>query len=185
MKLYYRTIMLLISILLFSLELFLPIRVSALGKVTHRAINEKNADKSSYLNQYLINNLGFKAGVEALINEKRINKYIGDGGEAEDAGFRSLNHFPNPITDQGILGYDSALQWASLPVATQPFSPFASWNDVRNNYLKALTATDKTTREDYFARTFQGIGQVMHLVEDMSVPAHECKKQLTSIWSFK
>ena len=104
--------------------------------------------------------------------DQQVFKWLGYGGEEEDAGFRSLNHFLNPFNDKGFSGFYSALQWASLPVAAQPFSPFASWNDERYYYFKALTSVDKTTRDDYFAMTFQGIGQVMHLVEDMSVPAH-------------
>ncbi|MBN1383021.1 MAG: hypothetical protein JXA41_15255 [Deltaproteobacteria bacterium] len=35
-----------------------------------------------------------------------------------------------------------------------------------------MTAEDKTTREKYFAETFRGVGQLMHLLQDMSVPAH-------------
>ena len=151
----------------------------ALGKDTHKSINEyvsqQNLNKFS-LNDYLKIQLGMKEGTETYFKsdylDQQVFKWIGYGGKKEDAGFRSANHFLNPITNTGLSGNYSALQWATLSVATQSFSPFASWNDVRNNYLKALTAKDKETREDYFAMTFQGIGQVMHLVEDMSVPAH-------------
>jgi hypothetical protein len=32
--------------------------------------------------------------------------------------------------------------------------------------------TDKDKRNDYFAETFRGLGQQMHLIEDASVPLH-------------
>ena len=57
------------------------------------------------------------------------------------------------------------------PVGAQGEESY-SWHDVRSYYYQALTAADKTTRENNFAKTFRGLGQVMHLVQDMSVPAH-------------
>ena len=47
-----------------------------------------------------------------------------------------------------------------------------SWYDVRDYYYKALTLPTKTEKDTYFAQTFRGLGQVMHLVQDASVPAH-------------
>lgn len=46
------------------------------------------------------------------------------------------------------------------------------WNAARKSYFLALTATKNAARELYFAQTFQALGQVMHLVQDMAVPAH-------------
>ena len=37
---------------------------------------------------------------------------------------------------------------------------------------KALTSTGNTERDKYFAETFRGLGQLMQLVTDMSVPEH-------------
>ncbi|MGB5157499.1 MAG: hypothetical protein WBN77_08680 [Desulfobacterales bacterium] len=143
----------------------------ALNEKTHREINErisKNNFSNFSLNDYLKNQLGISKGFDEKINSKEVFLWIGDGGEEEDAGARSLNHFLNPLTDKGLSLKKSALEWATLPVGGQN----SSWNDVRYYYFRALTSVDKTTREDYFALTFQGIEQVMHLVEDMSVPAH-------------
>ena len=47
-----------------------------------------------------------------------------------------------------------------------------SWPDTRDYFYKALTATDDTIRSTSYANCFKEIGQVMHLVEDLSVPAH-------------
>jgi hypothetical protein len=151
----------------------------ALGPVTHKAINNYIAQQSINgfsLNDYLKTQLGLKEGTETYFKngylDQQVFKWLGDGGVYEDAGARSLNHFLNPITNKGLLGNYSAPAWATLPVSAQPLSPISSWNDVRSYYYLALTSADKATRENYFARTFQGVGQVMHLVEDMSVPAH-------------
>ncbi len=167
------------------LNLILITNAIALGGVTHQAINSYIADENSaiygsYLHSYLKNNLGMQDGVKTLFNSKMAKEYISDGGKEEDAGARSLNHFLNPITNQGLLGNYSALQWATLPVGVQPLAPISSWNDVRSYYYLALTSKDKTTRDDNFALTFQGVGQAMHLVEDMSMPAHTRNKQLIS-----
>ena len=93
--------------------------------------------------------------------------------------WRSRNHFHNPIDnsgfsgiwDTGLLSGMSALDWAMQPPNSQNCGCY-SWNDVRDYYYRALTSPDKGTREIYFAETFRGIGQLMHLVPDMSVPEH-------------
>lgn len=46
------------------------------------------------------------------------------------------------------------------------------WNAARNYYRLALTASDNATREVNFSKSFQALGQVMHLLQDMAVPAH-------------
>lgn len=170
----------LLFVLTILLALLNHVQISfALGVNTHKAINRHIAQQNVSgfsLNDYLKNQLGMQAGIETYFKydnlTQEVFKWIGDGGVKEDAGARSVNHFHNPITNQGLLSNYSALTWATLPESAQNLTPLSSWNDVRSYYLKALTSTDKTTRDDYFARTFQGVGQVMHLVQDMSVPAH-------------
>lgn len=149
----------------------------ALEVETHKAANKYIANKNTNINgfslhQYLQKQLGLQKGSEEFVNDKMIFDWIGDGGEQEDIDLRPFNHFLNPLTDKGILAYYSALQWAMLPVGNQEWRPISSWNDVRDYYFKALTSTDTATRENWFALTFQGVGQIMHLVQDMSVPAH-------------
>ena len=65
----------------------------------------------------------------------------------------------------------SAIDWAMQPLNSQSRGCY-SWNDVRDYYYRALTSPDKRTREINFAETFRGLGQLMHLVQDMSVPEH-------------
>jgi hypothetical protein len=123
------------------------------------------------LNKYLKNELGMKKGYDEKFFGKEVFHWISDGGAREDAGGRSVNHFHNPLTNRGLFGNYSAMIWATLPAGAQRLQNY-SWNDVRDYYLQALTATEKSKRDNWFALTFRGVGQIMHLVQDMSVPAH-------------
>ncbi len=149
----------------------------ALHPTTHRAINEhisKSSVSEFSLNDYLKDQLNIAKGYDEIFNGKEVYKWIAEGGEKEDLmGVRSMYHFHNPLSNKGLLGKEfSAIVWATLPVGGQSLAPQASWDDVRYYYRRALTAADKNERENWFALTFQGLGQMMHLVEDMSVPAH-------------
>ncbi len=164
----------------------------ALNTETHKAINEyiaNNSLNSFSLDSYLKSQLGLQSGLDEKFNSLEVWKWLRDGGEYEDIPYwftpyvRSVNHFHNPLNDQGYNGFwgtgimsgMSSTQWALLPQNTQ--STFCllgcySWYDVRNYYYQALTSVDKTTRGNYFAQTFRGVGQLMHLIEDVSVPSH-------------
>jgi hypothetical protein len=153
----------------------------ALETATHRAINKRIADKNSMidqfsLHQYLIKYLGMQDGVDTKFNYFSIGLWLEFGAEEEDTTPRYLRHFLNPINNQGLTWnsktYPSARDWALMPVGSQGFTGNFSWNDARQYYYTALTSADKATRETNFAKTFQAVGQVMHLVQDMSVPAH-------------
>jgi hypothetical protein len=164
-------------IIILPVILFTSLPCKALNQVTHKAINKYIADKGSSLvaaslHEYLQQQLGMQKGLEEFVNNKMIFDWIGDGGEYEDSGGRVVNHFLDPVTNKGLLIGQSALVWATLPVGEQNLTPISSWNDVRAYYYKALTSINDSVREEYFALTFQGLGQVMHLVQDMSIPAH-------------
>ncbi|MBI5099611.1 MAG: hypothetical protein HZB30_10280 [Nitrospirae bacterium] len=162
---------------------------------THEAINE-NVAKGSLngisFDNYLKNNIGIAGGINEYFNDKKVFDWIKIGGRYEDKPplvipyVRSVNHFHNPLTEEGFSGYfyglllsgDSSVVWAQKTIGTQsPISDYSlggnySWHDTRDYFYRALTSISTTQRETYFAKTFRGIGQVMHLVEDASVPAH-------------
>ena len=155
------------------INLIFVMHAIAFEGVTHKAINSYIADETSaiygtYLHTYLKNNLGMEDGVKTIFNSKMAKDWIGEGGVYEDDFFRYLNHFHNPITDQGLLGHYSALTWA----IGEGYRSGYSWYDVRDNYYRALVSTRKADRDYFFVQTFRGLGQVMHMVQDMSVPAH-------------
>jgi hypothetical protein len=47
-----------------------------------------------------------------------------------------------------------------------------SWQDARDYFYRGLGFNVKTGRDLYFARTFRALGQLMHLIQDASVPSH-------------
>lgn len=157
---------------------------------THESINERLA-KGTFngfsLDNYLKNNLGFRNGVFEKVNGDEVFKLTKEGGRYEDKPEwsiipyrRSVNHFHNPVTEEGFSGFffgeiltgDSIINWAQKPLGTQSPGGYYSWHDVRDYYYKAITVIDKTAKEKYFAQTFRGLGQLMHLVQDTSVPSH-------------
>ncbi len=114
---------------------------------------------------------------------------------------RSRNHFHNPLLQLDQAGYTdwmafcktidnpflisghcpvSAVLWAQGPQNSDNVLGFFdlnpggdwSWQKTRQNYYNALIATSKPAKDTTFANTFRGVGQLMHLVADMSVPEH-------------
>jgi len=113
---------------------------------------------------------------------------------------RSVNHFHNPLKAWDGAGLDdyitipslsppyfinlpytgqSSILWAQNP--NQSPGGIRSWKDARRYFYSALTGMDidgrvvapkKQDRDRYFANTFRTVGQLMHLVEDASVPEH-------------
>ena len=194
MRKLYRAILLFFA---FSLPFFSL--AFALETDTHEEINEfitTNTLDGFSLDTYLQNQLGFENGIDKefegnwfwfITATKPVWRWIEIGGKYEDKPpltlpyLRSVNHFHNPLTDQGFSGIwggtewlsgESSIQWAQEPVGTQNPGGYYSWYDVREYYYNALTSTDQDTRNTNFAKTFRGVGQLMHLIQDASVPAH-------------
>ncbi len=168
----------------------------ALEVETHQAINYYIADSTLNgfsLGGYLKQNCGFSQGIAENFNGLRVDEWLSIGGKYEDKPpgwynkipyLRSVNHFHDPITKQGFSGFwgtslfdgTSSVLWSQWPLGAQTLQVLGtgnySWFDARDYFYRALTSPDKTTRDKNFADTFRGLGQVMHLVEDVSVPEH-------------
>ena len=162
----------------------------ALNPNTHEDINEyiaRNTMNGFSLELYLRNSLGFEKGITTSFNSLEVWQWLRAGGEYEDIPawylpyVRSLNHFHNPFTEEGLKNNCSlnlclsSTIWMLMPVGLQSPTTLTgnySWYDVKNYYYLALTSADRDVRSHNFAQTFRGLGQVMHLIEDASVPAH-------------
>jgi len=158
----------------------------ALETGTHEAINEyvaRNTIKDFSLESYLKNQLGIQAGVKEIVDSQYIWWWIRKGGLYEDKPpriipyTRSMNHFHDPLIrwdNAGFKGnFKSAVLWSQDQGAFGSlWGGDWSWKKVRNSFYKGLTDVAKTDRENDFADTFRALGQIMHLVEDVSVPAH-------------
>ena len=106
---------------------------------------------------------------------------------------RSINHFHSPIDNMGLNGEqyiyifgirkyielngESALVWARG--TGEGSRNEYSWIRARESYseaFEALAQPEENRRqaefEEKMALTFASLGQVMHLIQDMAVPAH-------------
>ncbi|MBI4685950.1 MAG: hypothetical protein HY755_12260 [Nitrospirae bacterium] len=151
----------------------------ALEKDTHDFLNKKIARNYSILNSYLKDNLGFSKGIDEIALGKTVEEWLGIGGKTEDEPIytRSLNHFHDPLKPWSSAGFKgtfkSSVIWAQDQgwISSQ-FGGDWSWKKARESFYKGLTSAAKFDREINLAFTFQALGQIMHLVEDASVPAH-------------
>lgn len=168
-------------------------------QVTHRKITEK-AIVIANTEAYLIRNLGFPAGLTTSFPSNSGNSImylLMEGSKLEDhPACRASNHFHNPLkpwvnaglgTMPGLIcpswappessARYSALTWATGydnfngPIISRNQQQMG-WDNARNYYYSALTSSVNTVRENYFVKTFQAVGQALHLLEDMAVPAH-------------
>jgi len=94
------------------------------------------------------------------------------GSDFEDNGFRSANHFHDPISNDGWEGNESAIAWGLRPIGAQAGDESWSWNDAREYYFKGLTLPTKNEREEQWGKLFRALGQFMHLLQDQASPAH-------------
>jgi hypothetical protein len=183
-----------LGLMFFGLQLHGP--CSALEIETHKKINEyitTNQINNFSLDSYVMNQLGLKTGVETYLKNgktsNRIREWVRDGGEYEDGpgGFvppylRSFNHFHDPLKPLDSAGFtypilfpvpfNSALKWAQDQTGSSLIGGDWSWKKARDSFYKSLTGLDQDERDKNLADTFRALGQIMHLVQDVSVPAH-------------
>jgi len=126
----------------------------------------------------------------------RVGSIIEDTEENPDprraiAAWRPRHHFHDPIRNAGLdnntdhpdweaplwsswlpLG-QSAIDWAISGTAVQePFTNNEKWSAARTTFYDSLTNAAKSVREAQLAEAFLKLGCVLHMIEDMGVPAH-------------
>ena len=103
----------------------------------------------------------FDQNSENKISEQE-SEWIIQGAIEEDTPIRWMNHFYNPTNGLGIFGFQSAKSWATNSIEQMIYlEGNQSWQKAINYYAK----DDK--REAFIA-----LGHILHLIEDMAVPAH-------------
>jgi hypothetical protein len=158
---------------------------------THRAVNERAAIVSS-LDAYLKAELGLRDGRQEVVNSIVLQDWLRIGGAEEDlflnnegggAYNRSRHHFQNsllPWDQAGLSGRclfglfpidgQASVRWAQSDVDQAGGS--ARWSDARRLFLDSLVLPTKLERDSAAADLFKILGQQMHLVSDLAVPAH-------------
>ena len=100
---------------------------------------------------------------------------VESGSVAEDDGWRALHHFYDPVYARGLAGQISAKDWVENTLAQASiFRPLAgaitgifgaptdySWDRAVYDYVWVSKS-----------RGLGGLGHILHLIEDMSVPDH-------------
>ena len=123
---------------------------------------------------------------DLFFNEKiseEQKQLIIQGSIDEDEGFRYVNHFFDPVYNEGWKGYTSAKMWAKSSLAQSPsrrtlagaFFQFDDPNDF--SWERALKDFARGDEE----RAFLALGRILHLLEDASVPEHTRNDTLSLI----
>jgi len=143
--------------------------------ITEKVIKQNEEKLNNYLENIGLNN-GVMEELKSGNDKKEVIDWIKYGSVKEDdlllpvEGIRFLNHFYDPTTGSGLSDFPwygvSSLQWANQ------LNNFWSWKWARDYYYKGLTMTAKTERELELSNAFSALGHVMHLVQDLAVPAH-------------
>jgi hypothetical protein len=138
-----------------------------------RFILENSSICDSALKKY-----NFADGIKTVIkDDKTIEDIIANGGITEDELLRPAAHFHDPLRNwdnsglSGLFGRStSAPLWAqrSGGLLFGTLQNDYSWPSAREYFYQALIGNN---RDENFADCFRSLGQVMHLIEDMSVPA--------------
>jgi len=138
-------------------------------------------------------------GMNQNVTTRSILGWLREGAELEDAypwQARSQHHFHDPIR-VGNAGLDnrtdypdwegsptwspyfdlrgeSALFWIRTGTSSTgyPRNNLDTWQEARNRFYESLRSSSASVREQYMAETFLGLGHILHMIEDMGVPAH-------------
>ena len=169
-------------------------------EITKKAANVSVLKINNCLNGYL--GEPFSKGLDSIVSDRTVLAWLQKGSSDEDptiwpAKCRASHHFHNPLlpwtqsqmTDTPFMDYIcdvprySTVTWATgyaapppqgakITVAVSPSYKRESWDSARDSYQKALTSSANADRDTYFAKTFESLGHVLHLLQDMAVPAH-------------
>ncbi len=168
---------------------------------THPALTQRAIDSSiCILDSYLKTGLGIAGGLSTELYwdfpssvKERMEKaepdkttrsildWIKAGSIIEDDPIsRTRNHFHDPYRNAGLDNTEKANLLRYLFYDGDPARDWAinhssnefDWQAVRDDFYFALTKQTQSEREEYLASSFLRLGHVLHMLEDMGVPAH-------------
>jgi len=114
-----------------------------------------------------------------VVTGRTLRDWIGIGARREDDTLRFLNHFHNPLRTWDAAGFRVPYPFFGVQIGASAIlwqqdeqSSGWSWWEARELYLDALTRPQRSERDERLARTFEGLGRVVHLLQDAASPAH-------------
>lgn len=136
-------------------------------------------------------------GMDQSVTTRSILGWLREGTELEDAlkqQARSQHHFHDPIRNAGLDNRTDYPDWEGAPTRLSPFdlrgesalfwittgtsstgypkNNLDTWEGTRNRFYESLRLSGSSVREQYMAETFLALGHILHMIEDMGVPAH-------------
>ncbi|MBF0592612.1 MAG: hypothetical protein HQL02_11050 [Nitrospirae bacterium] len=137
-------------------------------RITEKAILQNKAEISNYITGYT----GLK-GFKVKVRSVEILKLIKDSNDAEDALFTTPNnllysHFYNPLTNSTFPNISIPSAYARANESSNQYS----WSKARLYFYQGLTSSGNMDRTNYFYKAFEALGHVVHLIQDVAVPAH-------------
>jgi hypothetical protein len=160
-----------------------PTSSFAYKEATHEKMSEEALNRSLLAQQSKRSSLGLSYPIDqnqgfpsSKGDPLSIVQLIRFGANFEDSGFRSFNHFFNPLKDQaltvfGIRWGNTSPNWALEDTGDDSGQSY-SYKDARQYFYDALTKTDEKERKKNFGLLFQTLGQVVHHIQDMAQPQH-------------
>jgi hypothetical protein len=153
------------------MSLLIPITVGGYEVPTHDMIS-REAGRRSVVDEVLRGHLELNNGIQTIVHGQSLEDWLALGGRREDDGIRYLNHFHNPLAGWSAAGFLGSVGQSSILWGQNTSLSGWSWQDVRNAYFDALTRPNRSDREAHLARTFEGLGRQVHLVQDAASPGH-------------
>ena len=136
-------------------------------------------------------------GMNPSITTRSILGWLREGSKLEDALIpqaRSQHHFHDPIRNAGLDNRTDYPDWEGAPTRLSPFdlrgesalfwittgtsitrypkNNLDTWEETRNRFYESLISSSAPDREQYMAEMFLALGHILHMIEDMGVPAH-------------
>jgi hypothetical protein len=136
-------------------------------------------------------------GMDPGITTRSILECMREGSKLEDALIRqarSQHHFHDPIRNAGLDNRTDYPDWEGAPTRLSPFdlrgesglfwirtgtsstgypkNNLDTWEEARIKFYESLRSSSASVREQCLAETFLALGHILHMIEDMGVPAH-------------
>ena len=141
-------------------------------KITINTIDQMANRLNAYFNDYI----GERDYLRKLVWGKSMRNWIEDGSWWEDVTIGSpldllTSHYYNPYTNKGLTEAGITIGVSAYDRANDP-NNFYSWKNARQYFYQGLTSTIEAGRDLCLANSFEILGHVVHLIQDMSIPAH-------------